>query len=202
MRSASRVQTAKTAATPRKGMKRLEFEREALVHLDALYSYALRLAGGDEAVAEDLVQEAALNAYRGWQRYELGTNCRAWLMTILRNAFFSWQRKQGLMPTTDADQFEGSGRRVPRALRSADPEKDFFARVIDTRVIEAIDALPLRYREAVVLSDLEGLPYGEIAEVLGVAVGTVKSRLFRGRKALQQELWELAIELGYHSAAA
>lgn len=202
MRSASRTQTAKTMVRPRKGTKRLEFEREALVHLDALYAYALRLAGGDEAVAEDLVQEAVLNAYRGWHRYELGTNCRAWLMTILRNAFFSWQRKQGRLPTTHAESFEEPGRAVPRALRTIDPEDDFFSRIMDSRLIEAIDALPLHYREAVVLSDLQGLAYGDIAEILGVAVGTVKSRLFRGRRALQSALVELAVELGYQSAAA
>jgi RNA polymerase sigma-70 factor (ECF subfamily) len=197
-----RTDSAPLRDAQRRSRKRREFEREALVHLDALYSFALRLAGGNGAVAEDLVQEAVLRAYRSWRQYELGTNCRAWLMTILRNAFLSWRHSEGLMPTTATDRLESPGHRLPRALRSADPERDYFAAIIDDRLIEAIDALPLHYREAVVLSDVHGLAYAEISKVLGVAIGTVKSRLFRGRRALQDELCELAIELGYRATAA
>lgn len=203
MRRASRSERSTATAAHRSGdSKRRQFEREALVHLDALYAFALRLTGGNEAVAQDLVQDAFLRAYRAWHQYERGTNCKAWLMTILRNAFVSWRRREGLHPTTNADELVASGRGLPPALRSAGPEQDYFSAIIDDRLIEAIDALPLHYREAVVLSDIQGLGYEEIAGILGVAIGTVKSRLFRGRKALQSELWGLAKELGYSPAAA
>lgn len=178
--------------------KRTQFETEALVHLDALYGLALRLTGGDAARSEDLVQDSLLKAYRSWSDFTLGTNCRAWLMTILRNTFINEFRSRQRRPTP-VEFDEVADRSVFEAVESTDPEGDFFERLIDAEVIAAVDALPDEFRVPVVLSDLEGLSYQEIAEVLDIPVGTVKSRLFRARRRLQGRLYEYAVEMGYIS---
>ncbi|MDP2470006.1 MAG: sigma-70 family RNA polymerase sigma factor [Candidatus Palauibacterales bacterium] len=176
--------------------RRKEFESEALVHLDALYGLALRLSGGDEPRAEDLVQETFLKAYQAWDRFTVGTNCRAWLMTILRNTFINQFRQQQSRPA--AVEFEALAERPSStALYEADPEGRIFDRIIDDQVIRAIDELPEEFRVTVVLSDLEGLSYQEVSDLMGVPVGTVKSRLFRARKRLQEKLYEFAVEMGY-----
>lgn len=176
--------------------KKAQFETEALVHLDALYGLALRLTGGDAARAEDLVQEAILKAYRAWEDFELGTNCRAWLMTILRNTFINEFRRDQRRPAS-VEFTEVEDRSVFHDVVDVDPEGGFFDRIIDDEVIAAIDDLPDEFRVAVVLSDLEGLSYQEVAEIMGIPVGTVKSRLFRARKRLQRRLYSFAREMGY-----
>ncbi len=183
---------------PRDREKEAQFESEALVHLDALYGLALRLTGGDAARAEDLVQDALLKAYRAWADFELGTNCRAWLMTILRNTFINEFRREQRRPVSV--EFAGvEERSVFDDLEKADPEGLFFDQIVDDEVVAAIDALPDEFRIAVVLSDLEGLSYQEVSEIMGIPVGTVKSRLFRARKRLQQRLYAYAREMGYIS---
>lgn len=178
--------------------KNAQFETEALVHLDALYGLALRLTGGDAARSEDLVQEAVLKAYRAWDDFKLGTNCRAWLMTILRNTFINEFRSEQRRPS--AVEFEEvADRSVFAEVGDDDPVGGFFERIIDREVIAAIDDLPEEFRVPVVLSDLEGLSYQEISEILGIPVGTVKSRLFRARKRLQARLYTFAREMGYVS---
>lgn len=180
------------------GDRNSQFETEALVHLDALYGLALRLTGGDVARSEDLVQDAVLKAYRAWDDFELGTNCRAWLMTILRNTFINEFRSRQRRP--NAVEFDGiADRSVFAEVAAEDASGDFFERIIDREVIAAIDDLPEEFRVPIVLSDLEGLSYQEIAEILGIPVGTVKSRLFRARKRLQARLYSFAREMGYVS---
>ena len=180
------------------GDRKAEFEAEALVHLDALYGLALRLTGGDAARSEDLVQDAILKAYRAWGDFQLGTNCRAWLMTILRNTFINEFRSQQRRP--HAVEFdEVADRSVFADVADEDPAGEFFERIIDAEVIAAIDALPEEFRVPIVLSDLEGLSYQEVAEIMGIPVGTVKSRLFRARKRLQSKLYAFAREMGYVS---
>ncbi len=178
--------------------KKARFESEALIHLDALYGLAMRLTAGDEARAEDLVQEAVLKAYRAWDDFVLGTNCRAWLMTILRNTFINEYRKAQRQPSP-VEFEEIQDRSVFEGLKSADPAELLFDRLIDEEVIRAIDALADEFRIPVVLSDLEGLGYQEISDIMGIPVGTVKSRLFRARRRLQQELYAYAREMGYVS---
>jgi len=174
--------------------KRASFEREALVHLDAMYRVALRLTG-NPADAEDLVQEATLRAYRSWDRFTLGTNAKGWLLTILRNLFINEYRRRRRHPeTVDLDTIE------PFAVFEnvqEDPQGAFFDRIVDEEVLRAVDELPEVFREAVMLSDVEGLSYEEIAKVLDVPVGTVKSRLYRGRRMLQTKLYEYAVSMGY-----
>lgn len=175
--------------------KQREFEQEALVHLSTLYNVALRLTH-DPADAQDLVQEAVVKAYRAWDRYEKGTNCRAWLLTILRNTFINEFRKRSKRPDPVAfDTVEEVS--VFGDVQEKDPEGSFFRYIVDDEVRRAIDELPEEFRTPVVLSDVEGLSYAEIAEIMGVPVGTVKSRLFRGRRRLQRRLYEYAVEMGY-----
>jgi len=178
--------------------KRAQFESEALVHVDALYGLALRLTGGDGARSEDLVQDALLKAFRAWADFRIGTNCRAWLMTILRNTFINEFRSQQRRPTA-VEYEEVADRSVFAEASGLDPEGHFFERLIDREVIQAIDALPDEFRVPIVLSDLEGLSYQEISEIMEIPVGTVKSRLFRARKRLQRVLYEYAVEMGYIS---
>jgi len=194
---------------PRPG--RAAFEEEALPHLDAVYRFALRLAGSPDA-AEDLVQETFLRAYRSWEQYTPGTRCKSWLFTICRNVFLR-QRERGQrheeILQEEMGKGPGGGSAAPSVVNpvwlstmGTDPEGSFFSSIVDEEVLRAIDDLPEEYRTAVVLSDLEGLPYNEIAEAMEVPVGTVKSRLFRGRRRLQEVLREYAVEMGYISEQA
>ena len=181
------------------------FEDEALPHLDAVYRFALRLSGSPDQ-AEDLVQDTFLRAYKSWDQYSEGTQAKSWLFTICRNVFL---RKRERRLRHDDIVSESAGRSGPGlspvnpvwvAVLGADPEGDFFESIVDERIIQAIEELPEEYRSAVLLSDVEGLPYAEIARLMEVPVGTVKSRLFRGRRQLQQVLYDYAVEMGYIAA--
>ncbi|HRP08524.1 MAG TPA: sigma-70 family RNA polymerase sigma factor [Gemmatimonadales bacterium] len=167
------------------------FDREVLPHLDLMYRVALRLSG-DPTMAEDLVQDATLKALRGWDSFRPGSNLRAWLMTILRNEYISGWRKRRRGPAMVAPD------EVPEPPDPGDPDPEgrFFEQLLDDEVTAALDSLPDEFREVVVLSDLEGLPYAEVAEALEIPVGTVKSRLFRGRRILQGLLRRYAVESG------
>jgi len=170
------------------------FEREALPHLDMLYRVARRLTG-DLTRAEDLVQDTMFKAFLAWDRFESGTNARGWLLTILRNTFINDYRRARRTPVT-VDLELAEPHRIHQTVAESDPEGEFFRRVVDERVVAAIDGLPEEFREVLVLSDVEGLPYAEIAAMLEVPLGTVKSRLFRARRQLQAELYEHAVEAG------
>lgn len=175
--------------------KRQAFENEALPHLDAVYRVALRLSG-DASYADDLTQETMLKAYRAWHQYRRGTNVRAWLFTILRHTFINeYRRRKHVGPTIDVNEVEGFA--LFHEVQEVDPEGQFFNRIVDDEVLRAIDTLPDEFRETLVLSDIEELSYAEIAEVTGVPVGTVKSRLYRARQALQRLLYDYAVEMGY-----
>jgi RNA polymerase sigma-70 factor (ECF subfamily) len=171
------------------------FDEEALPHLDALYRVALRLTA-DPSQAEDLVQDTMLKAYRSWRQYQPGTNAKGWLMTILRNTFINDYRRRKHEPVAmDLEAVEPHA--LDRSMEEVDPEGSFFAHIVDAKVLEAIDALPQEFREVLVLSDVEGMRYAEIAETLQIPVGTVKSRLFRARRQLQSDLYAHAVEMGY-----
>src|SRR6184192_2278366 len=175
--------------------KGASFEREALTHLDSLYRVALRLTG-NPAEADDLVQETMLKAYRAWHQFEKGSNAKGWLLTILRHAFINEYRRRTRHPeTVDIDAIEPFS--VFEELQDEDPQGTFFDRIVDDEVLRAIDNLPEQFRETVVLSDVEGLSYDEIARILEVPVGTVKSRLFRARRMLQGKLYDYAVGMGY-----
>lgn len=173
--------------------KREQFELEALPQIDILYRYALRFAD-DASQAEDWVQDAFLKAYRGWHSYRPGSNIRAWLLTILRNTIISHQRRTRRVEPVDFAEVERYS--LYERFHENDPEGRFFNGFMSDAVVRALASLPEKLREVVVLSDIEGLSYAEAADVLGIPVGTVKSRLFRGRRALQVELYDYAVQTG------
>jgi RNA polymerase sigma-70 factor, ECF subfamily len=165
--------------------RRARFDAEALAQLDALYSFALKLTRGRDE-AEDLVSDTLLRAFQRWEQYRLGTNIRAWLFTILYHAFVSRKRRidaREVQPLEDEE-----GREMFEAVGDINPEGTFYDSFVDQEIVNAVESLPEEYRAAVVMSDLHGLRYGEIAKVLGVPEGTIKSRLFRGRRLLQAQL--------------
>jgi RNA polymerase sigma-70 factor (ECF subfamily) len=177
-----------------------EFEAEALRHLDALYRTALRMTRS-EADAEDLVQETFIRAFRFRDQFTLGTNMKAWLFRILTNTFINTYRRKTAQPeVTDLegiDEFSLYRRMADdrAASSSPDPEAELLNSVVDTEVTDALQELPEKFRTTVLL-DVEGFSYKEIAEMLGIPIGTVMSRLHRGRKFLQKRLYDLARERG------
>lgn len=177
-----------------------EFEAEALRHLDALYRTALRMTRS-EADAEDLVQETYIRAFRFREQFTLGTNMKAWLFRILTNTFINTYRRKAAQPeVTDlegVDEFSLYRRMADdrAASSSPDPESELLSGVVDTEVTDALEALPEKFRTTLLL-DVEGFSYKEIAEMLGIPIGTVMSRLHRGRKFLQKRLYDLARERG------
>lgn len=176
-------------------MEKVEsFEQEALPHLDAVYRFALRLTGS-AADAEDLVQETFLRAWRSWDHYTPGTRAKSWLFTISRNAFLR-QRQQENRRSEVIQQASTPEAPLFLPAYQDDPEGSFFEGLVDEKILEHIDRIPGEFREVVLLSDLEGMSYAEISNVLDVPLGTVKSRLFRGRKLLQKVLYEYAREAG------
>lgn len=173
---------------------RARFEAEAMVHLDAMYSFALKLSRSRDD-AEDLVSDTILRAFERWEQYRLGTNIRAWLFTILYHVFVSRKRRIDAREVQATDETDGWGAFEP--VGEPNPEARFYETFLDAEITTAIDNLPDEYRAAVVLSDIHELRYAEIAHILGVPEGTVKSRLFRGRRILQKKLVGYAMDMGY-----
>ncbi len=166
------------------------FEAAALVHLDSVYRLALRLCR-KRTEAEDLVQDTYLRAFSHFDQFQPGTNCRAWLFTILRNAFINRVTRGGReVLELDEDRLERVEVESPGFPLStiANPEDEFFRHVVDKDVAEALDQLPVLFREVVLLADLEQCSYKEIGQICGVPVGTVMSRLSRGRQRLRAAL--------------
>jgi RNA polymerase sigma-70 factor (ECF subfamily) len=181
--------------------KRADFERQALVHTDALFGAAYRLTRNPRD-AEDLVQDALLRAYRFWDSYQQDSNCKAWLLRIVTNTFINeYQRKKRSREVLDAataEQDATDGVLVhAEAGDKQSPERALLDRSVSDDVQKALDALPYDFRTAVVLCDVQGLSYKEIAEIMECPVGTVMSRLFRGRKLLASSLREFAKGEGY-----
>jgi RNA polymerase sigma-70 factor (ECF subfamily) len=176
------------------------FEDEALPLMPSLYGAALRLTR-NPADAEDLVQETYLRAYRSWHQFEAGTNLKAWLFRILTNQFTSNYRQAQRRPVTvpaDGDESFDLYAAMAGPDKGADPSAESLVldNLVDEEVKQALADLPEEYRMAVLLVDVEGFSYKEIAEILGVPIGTVMSRIHRGRKALQKSLMKLARERG------
>jgi RNA polymerase sigma-70 factor (ECF subfamily) len=180
--------------------ERARFQAEALPLLDSLYGGALRMTRNPQD-AEDLVQETMLRAYRSFDRFEAGTNLKAWLFRIMTNAYINTYRKKQREPRkVSSDELEDFD--LYQELKTHDPQWEMTPEnmvlnsLVDSDIIEAIDDLPEQFRLAVVLSDIEGFSYAEMAEIMDVPLGTVMSRLHRGRKALQKRLWEIARDRG------
>ena len=176
-----------------------EFEGLALRHLDPLYSAALRLTK-NERDAEDLVQDALLRAYRFFDKFERGTNIKAWLFKILTNTFINRYRRsvkeRTIVDGSERDAVQERFISREATEHAANPEQHFFNRLLSDDVLRAVDDLPIDFRMVVILADLQEFSYKEIAEILDVPVGTVMSRLYRGRRLLQKALASYAMVSG------
>lgn len=177
------------------------FAEQAMEYAPQLYSAALRMTR-NQADAEDLVQEAFLRGFRSFHTFQEGTNLRAWLFRILTNAYINRYRAKQRRPIeTDLDDVEdlylyrrlGSMETAAASLSAEDEFMDLFT---DDEVKEALENLPENFRLPVILADVEGFAYKEIAEMLDIPIGTVMSRLHRGRKAMQRALYEYAVAHG------
>jgi RNA polymerase sigma-70 factor (ECF subfamily) len=176
-----------------------QFEQDALAHLDALYAAGLRLTR-NESEAQDLVQDTLVRAYRFQHHFEPGTNLKAWLMRILTNTFINHYRRS-TRERRVLDQEEsapiGDGVMSRSAMRGLTSSVDVAQEgLLRAEILAALDGLPDDYRVIIVLADIEELAYKEIAETLGVPIGTVMSRLHRGRKLLQKQLIDQAVQMG------
>jgi RNA polymerase sigma-70 factor (ECF subfamily) len=177
------------------------FAELAMPLMSRLYSAALRMTR-NPADAEDLVQEAYLRAYRGFGGFTEGTNLKAWMYRILTNTYINSYRARQRRPTeTDLDDVEDlylyhRVHDAPGSGLGTSAEEDLMSRLGDAEVIEALESLSENFRIAVLLADVEGFSYAEIAEILDIPIGTVMSRLHRGRKALQKALYDFAVDRG------
>ena len=175
-----------------------EFEAIALEHFDALYNTALRLTR-DPSEAEDLVQETFLKAFRFLHRFEPGTNMKAWLFTILRNTYINAYRKAARQQRVDFEQVVPLYAASETTAEWSDRQsvEEMLRYVVQDDVKRALDELPEDYRMVVLLADLEDFSYKEIASIVGCPVGTVMSRLFRGRRLLRKHLADFAKKSGF-----
>ncbi len=177
------------------------FEELAMPLMSPLYSAALRMTR-NPADAEDLVQEAYLRAYRGFGGFTEGTNLKAWMYRILTNTFINTYRAKQRRPTeTDLDDVEDlylyhRVHDAPGQGLGTSAEDDLMSRLGEAEIIDALESLSDNFRIAVLLADVEGFSYAEIAEILDIPMGTVMSRLHRGRKALQKALYTFAVDRG------
>ena len=174
------------------------FEAEALPLLPGLYSAANRLTR-NAADAEDLVQETYLRAFRGFHQFQEGTNLKAWLYRILMNTFINSYRKKQRQPQTVSDDEIADWYLYSKMSESGlepSAEAEVIEALPDEDVQEALSSIPEQFRIAVLLADVEGFSYKEIAEITDVPIGTVMSRLHRGRKALEKRLWDVVRERG------
>ncbi|MCX7895510.1 MAG: sigma-70 family RNA polymerase sigma factor [Thermoanaerobaculum sp.] len=163
-------------------------EGEGLPHWEQLYKTALRLTRNRED-AEDLLQETYLKAFRHWQSFQPGTNLKAWLFKILKNTFINlYRRQKALPPQTDFADLEETLEAQIISEPEKSPEDELLERSWDQGVLAAVKQLPHNYKVVVLLADIEGYSYKEIAEILAIPLGTVMSRLYRGRKALEKAL--------------
>lgn len=185
--------------------ERERFEGLVGEHLDGLFGASLRLTR-NRTRAEDLVQETFLRAWRSFHTFRPGTNVRAWLYRILMNAYIDGYRKREREPEVvdqeDVDEFYLYSRvhESEDFRRAGNPEEALLSKLMDADVKAALDGLPASFRDAVILADIEGFSYKEIAGILGIPIGTVMSRLHRGRRQLQVRLWEYARRAHYVGA--
>jgi len=203
-----RKQSVKRESKSEIERKRTLFEKEALPHLNALVNMALHLTR-DVTRAEDLVQDAVLRAYRFFHLYKPGTNCKAWMFKILRNTFINEYRRRSRQPSQvdvqEVEPFLSSGygetplggpvgedknKSADELKRGGSPRLEFLG----DEVTKALSEIPIEFREAVILADLEDLSYIEIAKIMEVPIGTVRSRISRGRGLLRKRLYDFAMQ--------
>jgi RNA polymerase sigma-70 factor, ECF subfamily len=175
-----------------------EFIKEALPHEDALYNYALKISGNSDD-AHDLVQETYYKAYRHFDKFQTGTNSKAWMFMILKNSFINDYRKSKREPyKLDYEQIHNFYENVKSdRAQENNLDKEFYNDLLDDELTSAIDQLPTKMREVFLLCDLDGNSYEETAKLVGCPVGTVRSRLHRARHMLQETLFDYAKDKGF-----
>jgi RNA polymerase sigma-70 factor, ECF subfamily len=175
-----------------------EFKKEALPHIGILRNYAYKMTG-NELDADDLLQETFLRAFRFFHKFEKGTNCKAWLFRIMKNLFINNYRKNQKSPgKVDYEEIENFFENIKsEKLDSSDLQEKVFANLLDDQVTLALNSLQDDFKTVIILCDLEGLSYEEIAEFVQCPIGTVRSRLHRARKLLAQKLYKYAKSKGY-----
>jgi len=175
-----------------------DFQEEAVPHMDTLYNFAIRMTG-DPDEADDLVQETMLKAFRFFDKFEKGTNCKAWLFRILKNTYINEYRKISKEPNkVDYDDIQNFYENIKASdVKSQHYEEDAFSRLLDDDISSAITQLPEDFRTVIILSDIEGFTYEEIADFIDCPIGTVRSRLHRARKMLYAKLYDYAKSKGF-----
>lgn len=180
------------------------FKEEALPHLDALFNYARSISRSKQD-AEDLVQETYMRAYRYFDQYTPGTNCKAWLFTILRNLYNTNYKKYKTTPDEvhyeSTEEIYNQIKSTETAAIDRNPEEEFFENLLPDEIVEAIEDLPEEYRSCIILADIEDFSYKEIAEILDIPIGTVMSRLHRARNILKNKLVDYARDRGVISGS-
>ena len=178
--------------------KQQKFENETVPHQDALYNYALKIARNADD-AQDLLQETYYKAYKNYHQFENGTNSKAWMFMILKNTFINNYRKLKREPAKlDYDEIEDIYEIIKSdQAKDNNLDLDFYNNLLDDELSEALSKIPSKMREVFLLCDLEGYTYEEIAEITEIPIGTVRSRLHRARKLLQDELFAYAKVNGY-----
>lgn len=175
------------------------FEQEVMPHIHTLFGAALRLTRSSSE-AEDLVQETYLKAFRSFAQFEVGTNCKAWLFRILTNTFINKYRRKVKEREILDTEFRNPNQNSPDAAEhfgsGHTPESDLADRFLSDEVLKALEKVPVDFRLVVVLSDIYGYSYKEIAKRVDIPIGTVMSRLFRGRRLLQEQLYDYAVKEG------
>ena len=175
-----------------------DFDREVIPHMDALYNYALKMTGSPDD-ADDLVQETYLKAFRFFDKFEQGTNSKAWMFRILKNSYINDYRKIKKEPNkVDYEDIQNFYENIKSTdVKAQHVEEDSFSKLLDDDLTGAITNLPEDFRTVIILSDIEGFTYEEIADFIDCPVGTVRSRLHRARKMLYTKLYNYADEKGY-----
>jgi|SRR5579871_2157332 len=193
------AQTSLVASCDAKCFFETPFEQEVLPHIHSLFGAALRLTRSSSE-AEDLVQETYLKAFRSFSQFEVGTNCKAWLFRILTNTFINKYRRKVKEREILDSEFRGvnasEGDTAEHFGKGHTPESDLADRFLSDEVLRALERVPIDFRLVVVLSDIYGFSYKEIAKRVEIPIGTVMSRLFRGRRLLQDQLFDYAVKEG------
>lgn len=192
------INTAEINSSKTENDMQYEFQTEAIPHQCALYNYALKIVRNADD-AHDLVQDTYYKAYKSYHQFKSGTNSKAWMFMILKNTFINNYRKLKREPSkVDYDEIENFYENVKSDWkRDNNLESDFYQNLLDDDLTAALAKLPIKMREVILLCDLEGNTYEEVAEIVKVPVGTVRSRLHRARKFLQEELFGYAKVNGY-----
>lgn len=178
--------------------KKIDFDLEAMPHMNLLHNYAYKMTF-NQLDADDLLQETFLRAFRFFHKFEKGTNCKAWLFRIMKNLFINRYRKNQKEPgKVDYGEIENFFDTIrSEKMESSDLQQKVFSNLLDDDVTKALNSLQDDFKTVVILCDLEGLSYEEIADFVQCPIGTVRSRLHRGRKMLQEKLYEYAKIRGY-----